>query len=118
MPELAALLEMIGSRLADTVIECSPQRQSVHRLPDDAGGTGRGPGAVGPPLSALIAAPPPELKPALSGSRRLWPAAASARRLDRPSPRAAGRRSTVLARGRPDLAETVIPALLSRDTAR
>jgi putative membrane-bound dehydrogenase-like protein len=65
----------------------------------------------GPPLSAVIAAPPLELKPHLKEIEKLWPAAKALAVSDRP---VAERLVAldVMARGRPDLAEEIVPSLL------
>jgi putative heme-binding domain-containing protein len=114
LPELAALVTLIGNRLHQTPpSSTSPDRSSSEM---DAlamlAGLAAGLERSGPALHALIAAPPEELKTPLSDLGRLTTFAASLVVSNRP----AGERIIaldVLAAGWPAEAEGVIPKLLS-----
>jgi putative membrane-bound dehydrogenase-like protein len=72
---------------------------------------------VGPPLPALIAAPPPELQGPLNRLDAIWPTVATKVGLNGPVPNRLAALD-VLTRGRPDLAETMIPGLIAADQPR
>jgi putative membrane-bound dehydrogenase-like protein len=108
--EMANLLGMIASRLDSRAAAQAGPSGSLDSLTMLAG-LAHGLERSGPPLRAVIAAPPPELKPALERLAPLWPAAAA---LAISSQSLAKRLAAidVLARGRPDLAAATIPKLL------
>jgi putative membrane-bound dehydrogenase-like protein len=111
MPELNALLQMIGTRWRQT----APSHEMRLELADCLammGGLAQGLERSGPPLSSLVATPPAELKSELDRTESLWRAASELAVSTSP----ASERLIaieVLARGRPDIAETIIPTLLS-----
>jgi putative membrane-bound dehydrogenase-like protein len=71
----------------------------------------------GSPLHGLLAAPPPLLKGPLEGLAPLWPIASTTAASSRPVPERLAALD-VLARGRPELAEGIIPGLLAADQPR
>ncbi len=103
------------TRLIGTIADRSPREGSdaIVLLAGLADGLER----AGKPLHTLVAAPPPDLRDSLARLAPLWPIASRAAT----SNRAVSERLTaldVLARGRPDLAEGIIPGLLSADQPR
>ncbi|HKI20743.1 MAG TPA: PVC-type heme-binding CxxCH protein, partial [Isosphaeraceae bacterium] len=112
-PELASLLGMIASR----VDRGGPERVGPGRSIDALtmlAGLAEGLERSGPPLHAVIATPSPELKPDLERLASLWPAARALAVSNQP---VAERLVAldVVARGRPDLAEEIVPELLAVD---
>ena len=104
-PELVSLLGMVASR----VDRGGPASLDALTM---LAGLAEGLERSGPPLHAVIDAPSPELKSHLERLATLWPAARSLAVSDRPvSERLLA--LDVLARGRPVLAETIVPELLS-----
>ena len=109
-PELVALLDLVAARWRQS----SAGDKSRPELTDCLTimrGLAEGLERSGAPLASLILAPPVELKSGLTRIEAIWPGASALVLSDRPN---AERLVAVevLARGRPDLAETVIPALL------
>jgi putative membrane-bound dehydrogenase-like protein len=107
--ELSALLGMIASRGDQRQAKSGPVSfaDALTMLAGLATGLERS----GPPLSVLTATPPPDLKPDLDRLAPLWPAASAIA----VSNGSSGERLValdVLSRGRPDLAEQIIPTLL------
>jgi putative membrane-bound dehydrogenase-like protein len=111
MPELAKLLEMIASRLGEKRADPPRGRTLVDCL-TMLKGLAEGLERSGPPLFALIATAPPELKAALGRVESLWKAASALAVSGEPA-RERIVAIDVLARGRPDMAEAVVPALLA-----
>ena len=72
---------------------------------------------AGRPLNALVASPPADLKAPLERLAPLWPIASTTATSSRPVPERLAALD-VLARGRPDLAEVIIPGLLAADQPR
>ena len=108
--ELSALLGMIASRLDQGQTKSGPG-VSIDALTMLAG-LAEGLERSGPPLHAVIATAPPDLKPHLERLAPLWPAASALAVSDRPiAERLVA--LDVLSRGRPDLAEEIIPNLLA-----
>jgi putative membrane-bound dehydrogenase-like protein len=110
-PELASLLRMIASRVDQGGAQRSGPGRSIDALTMLAG-LAEGLERSGPPLHAVIATPPPELKPDLERLALLWPAA----RALAISNKLVSERLValdVVARGRPDLAEEIVPELLA-----
>jgi putative membrane-bound dehydrogenase-like protein len=110
-PELAALIGQIASRLKPQVGQESRPSDSNDWLSMLAG-LADGLERSGPSLHALCESAPAELMPVLDRLALAWPAAAALAASGQP---VALRLLAidVLARGRPELAETVIPALLA-----
>jgi putative membrane-bound dehydrogenase-like protein len=81
------------------------------------GGLADGLERAGRPLQALVAAPPSGLKAPLARLAPLWPIATTTATSSRPVPERLAALG-VLARGRPDLAERIIPGLLAADQPR
>ena len=71
----------------------------------------------GTPLHILVTAPPPLLKAPLERLAPLWPLASAKATANGPVPERL-RALDVLARGRPDLAEAIIPSLLAAAQSR
>jgi putative heme-binding domain-containing protein len=71
----------------------------------------------GIPLHTLVTAPPPTLKAPLERLAPLWPLASATATASGPVPERL-RALDVLARGRPDLAEAIIPGLLAASQPR
>jgi putative membrane-bound dehydrogenase-like protein len=110
-PELASLVGMIASRVDRGGPERSGPGRSIDALTMLAG-LAEGLERSGPPLHALIATPSPELKPDLQRLALLWPAARALAVSHQPvSERLVA--LDVVARGRPDLAEEIVPELLA-----
>ena len=107
VPELSSLLGLIASRRGYGQAEPSDPGRSIDALTTLAG-LGRGLERSGPPLHALIAAPSPELKSELERLATLWPCAHVLAVSNQP---VAERLVAldVLSRGRPDLAEAIVP---------
>ena len=111
MPELAKLLEMIASRPGENRADPPHGRSLVDRL-TILKGLAEGLERSGPPLSALVATAPPDLKVGFERLANLWPAASAIAVSAQPA-RERILAIDVLARGRPDMAEIVVPPLLS-----
>jgi len=110
-PELTALLGTIRLRWRGAIGGVKDDR----RLPDCLSilrGLAEGLERSGAPLSALIATAPGELKANADVLETLWPAAMALAVSDRPI-RERLAAIDVLARARPDLAETAVPALIA-----
>jgi putative membrane-bound dehydrogenase-like protein len=71
----------------------------------------------GHPLHTLVAAPPDSLKASIARLAPLWPSASASARSGGPVPERL-RALDVLARGRPDLAEGIMPGLLAASQPR
>ena len=110
-PDLAKLLEMIASRLEENRALPSRGRTLVDCLAT-LKGLAEGLERSGPPLAALIATAPPELKTGFERVSSLW-RAASAIAVSAQPPRERILAIDLLARGRPDMAEIVVPPLLA-----
>ncbi len=110
-PEVASLLRLIAARL-----ETSPTAEPGSRILIGCltilDGLAEGLERSGPGLHALISSAPPELKPIFERLERLWPAA-SALAVSKEPDRHRIVAIDVLGRGRPDLAEAILPSLLS-----
>jgi putative membrane-bound dehydrogenase-like protein len=108
--EQIVLLEMIGARWREKAARDEIRLKLTDCL-TMIKGLAEGLERSGPPLSSLVLAPPADLKPGLDRIDSIWPAASTLALSDNP-----GRERLiaieVLARGRPDLAETVVPTLL------
>ena len=102
---------MIASRVELFRREPSDPGRSIDALTMLAG-LAEGLERSGPPLRALIASPSPELKPQLERLATLWPPAQALAVSNQP---VAERLVAleVLSRGRPDLAEEIVPDLLA-----
>jgi putative membrane-bound dehydrogenase-like protein len=111
MPELVSLLETIRSHWRKLAISRDVRLQLVDSLAMMEG-LAHGLERSGPPLSSLVSTPPAELKSSLDRMESLWPAASELAVSGFPA-RERLIAIEVLARGRPDIAETVIPTLLS-----
>jgi len=110
-PELAGLLGMIVAG-ADR-----PRRDGSPGALTLLAGLADGLERSGPPLDAWIATAPPELRPSLDRLAPLWPVASKWALSDRPvSDRLVA--LDVLARGRLDLAEAIVPGLLAASQPR
>ncbi len=116
MPELAALLELIGAKLRPSD-RGTPQRQRIMDCLSILGGMAEGLERSGPPLSALIAAGTPELKAGFEKIETIWTAAALVAASREPV-RERLAAIDLLARARPDLAEIAVPALIAARPAR
>ena len=111
MAELATLLGMIAARR--DLVYSNRSLDALTLLSGLADGLERS----GPPLHALIAEAPTELKSPLDQLSPMWPDASKLAASDRPI----GNRLValdVLSRGRPDLAEAIIPSLLATTQPR
>jgi putative membrane-bound dehydrogenase-like protein len=110
MTDLSRLLNMIGSRWqADTSLPADRKLMDCLSL---VRGLAQGLERSGLPLSAMIANPPRDLKSGIVQLQAIWPAAVALASSGGPS----GERTVaieVLAQGRPDLAETIVPALVA-----
>ena len=108
--ELSALLGLITSRVDQGFTKPGPgvSIDALSMLAGLAGGLERS----GPPLHAVIATVPPDLKPQVERLAPFWPVVSALAGSDRPT---AERLLAldVLSRGRPDLAEAIIPNLLA-----
>jgi putative membrane-bound dehydrogenase-like protein len=113
--ELAALLEMLASRLDKRDAKSGPgvSNDALTMMQGLAEGLDRS----GTPLSEWIATPPAELKPHLERLAPLWPAAAALAVSSRPMDERLAALD-LLARGRPELAAEIIPNLLAVDQPR
>ncbi len=110
-PELASLLGMIATKR-----ESNRAAELGSRIVIDCltllDGLAEGLERSGPGLHALISSAPPDLKPIFERLDRLWPTATALAVSKEPD----GHRIVaidVLARGRPALAESILPSLLS-----
>ena len=109
-PELAAVLAWIGAKWAGNQAQDENGRKFMN-CSAAINGLAEGLERSGAPLSALVAKPPLELKAGFKRIESFWPAAA-ARRHVRPTHPRTPRCARALRRGRPEIAETVIPAPL------
>ncbi len=110
-PELIELLEIIGARWRAKNADGQNRRALIDCL-TVIRGLAQGLERSGPSLATLASNPPPELKDAFERIKSLWP---SARALA-VSDHSLDERLIaieVLARGQPEIAETVVPTLLS-----
>jgi putative membrane-bound dehydrogenase-like protein len=110
-PELAALLGTIATKLELNSSPDPAARISIDSL-TILDGLADGLERSGPGLSALLSSSPPELKPFFARLERLWPAAA-ALAVDKDTDGHRAVAIDILARARSDLAESVVPRLLS-----
>jgi len=110
-PELTSLLELIATRL-ETTRTPEPGSRTVVDCLTLLAGLAEGLERSGPRLDALILSAPRDLKPIFDRLEPLWPAASALAVSQEP---AAHRivAIDVLSRGRPDLAEAIVPMLLS-----
>jgi putative membrane-bound dehydrogenase-like protein len=106
-PDHAVLLGMIADRIRGEGTD------AMTLLAGIADGLERS----GFPLQRLVAAPPPMLKASLERLAPLWPLASATATASGPIPKRLIALD-VLARGRPDLAEGIVPGLLAIDLPR
>jgi putative membrane-bound dehydrogenase-like protein len=111
MPELASLLGMIAARAESSRTLEPASRASLDCL-TIMGGLAEGLERSGPRLHALLSSAPPELKPIFERIERLWSAASALAVSSEPDAHRVIA-INVLSRGRPDIAEAVVPVLLS-----
>jgi putative membrane-bound dehydrogenase-like protein len=111
MPDVVALLEMIGARWEKTTTRHANRPELIDCL-TALKGLAEGLERSGPSLSSLAQAPPVELKAGLERVESIWPAASELAVSSRQSEERIIA-IEVLARGRPDLAEAIVPTLLS-----
>jgi putative membrane-bound dehydrogenase-like protein len=107
MPELTSLIGTIADRSR------GERSDAMALLAGLADGLER----AGKPLHGMVAAPPPQMQDSLARLAPLWPIACTTATSNRPVPERLAALD-VLARGRPDLAEAIIPGLLAPDQPR